>query len=117
MRPVVHMYEFTEQSLAKGSPPLVCIAAVKELRGLVGVSEIDGVFGGHISYRQLPWFTRYVGVWGARNCSRFRRLVRETGGEVIAISERPKGSRVSAWLTKGTRPKLPRAEEGEIDGP
>ncbi len=115
---MVHMYEFTEQRIAQGSPPLVCIAPVKELRHLIGVSEIDREFGGHISYRQLPWFTGYVGVWGARNCSRFRRLVREAGGEVIAKSERPKRSRVSAWLTKGTRPtRRSRAEEVEADGP
>ena len=102
----VHTYEFADRSFLVGSEAVVCIARVAELRPFMTVSEIDAAFSGYASYRQLPWLMRYVGVWGRKNCARFRRFVRERGGEVVASSERPKGLRLAMWKTHGERAKV-----------
>lgn len=102
----VHTFAFIDPSFVVGSEPIVCVARVAELRQFITIGEIDAAFSGYASYRRLPWLTRYVGVWGRKNCARFRRFIRQRGGEVIATSERPTALRLAMWKTHGKGAKV-----------
>lgn len=102
----VHTFEFMDPSFVVGSEAVVCVAWVAELRRFMTVAEIDTAFSGYASYRRLPWFTRYVGVWGRKYCARFHRFVRERGGEVVASSKRPDGLRLAVWKTHDKRARV-----------
>ncbi|HEX8414650.1 MAG TPA: hypothetical protein VF637_12315 [Sphingomicrobium sp.] len=102
----VHTFEFVDPSFVVGSDAVVCVARGAELRRLMSIGEIDAAFSGYASYRRMPWFTRYVGVWGRKNCARFRRFLRERGGEVVSVSERPSRLRLAMWKTHNTRAKV-----------
>ncbi len=102
----VRTFEFSDPSFVVGSEAVVCIAREADLRPYLTVAEIDRAFSGYASYRRFPWMTRYVGVWGRKNCARFRRFVRERGGEVVPCSERPSGLHLSMRKTHGERAKV-----------
>ena len=99
----VTVYEFSEAAFVVGSDPRVCIAKLSDLRPYITLREINRAFSGYASYRQAPWMRRYVGVWGRKNCKRFRRFLRERGAEVVLHRERPDRLRLSSYLTRGER--------------
>ena len=102
----VTAWEFSETAFIVGSDPIVCIARCSELRSLMSVREIDAAFGGYASYRQTPWMKRWVGVWGRKNCQRFRRFLRERGAKLTLLRERPPNLHLTRYVTRGTRAKL-----------
>lgn len=92
----VHLFEFTETAFVVGSDPVVCIASLSTVLQFMTLSELDEAFSGYASYRQAPWMTQYVGVWGRKNCQRFRRFLRERGAEVVLLRERPNYIRLTS---------------------
>lgn len=102
----VHVYEFAETAFVVGSDPVVCIGPLSMIRLLMSVAEIEEAFGGYASYRRAPWMTRYVGVWGRKNCQRFRRFLRERGAEVVLHRERPERLRLASYKTRRERKKV-----------
>jgi hypothetical protein len=102
----LHAYEFPDTAFVVGGNPRVCVAPVRSLRPYMTVKEIDWAFSGYASYRQLPWMTRYVGVWGRKNCQRFRRFLRERGAELVLHRERPPRLRLMSYVTHQERWKV-----------
>lgn len=75
---------------------IVCVAPdqiVARVFGGGGAHCSDGLaaaFGGYAYYGAKGSNDRYLGVWGQRNASRFRRLLREHGYTLkIALSRPP----------------------------
>lgn len=101
----ITLFEFPE-SIIVGSDTLMCIAPLSTLLPYMTLAEINEAFSGHASYRQAPWMTRYVGVWGRKNCQRLRRFLRERGAEIILHRNRPDYLRLTSWQTKGERKKV-----------
>lgn len=106
MAKFVDVYEFAESAFVVGSDPVVCVVRASDLRGALTVSEIDAAFSGYASYRRAPWMTRYLGVWGKRNCQRFRRFLREIGLEIVIHRERPPHLALTSYVTRGSRQRV-----------
>lgn len=53
------------------------------------IARFDEMFGGSMSFGQPPSKPEYLGVWGSRNVSRFRRLIRERLGELAIVYAEP----------------------------
>lgn len=80
----LHVYAFQD---GEGGAH-ICIARRSSLKRYISKDEIDKAFSGHVSYHQPLW-KLYLGVWGRRNGSRFRRFLRERGAELILHHEEP----------------------------
>lgn len=102
----VLVYEFSEAALVVGSDPLVCVVRLRDVRPYMRLAEIDRAFSGYASYRRWPWMSRYVGVWGRKNCQRFRRFLRERGADIALHRERPDHLRLSSHKTRGKRSRV-----------
>lgn len=55
--------------------------------------------------------TRYIGVWGRKNCQRFRRFMRERGAEIRLMHERPHRLRRGVYVTHPRRTKVRSLEQ------
>ena len=99
-------FEFPEAAIVVGSDTLMCIAPLSTLLPYMTLDEINEAFSGYASYRQAPWMTRYVGVWGRKNCQRLRRFIRERGAQVIVHRTRPDYLRLTSYRTNGERKRV-----------
>jgi hypothetical protein len=102
----VHLFEFPETAFVVGSDALVCIAPLSTVLPFMTLAEINEAFSGYASYRQAPWMMRYVGVWGRKNCQRFRRFLRERGADIALHRERPNYLRLTSYVTHGKRNRV-----------
>src|SRR4051812_31234805 len=72
-------------------------------------AQFEALFGGSMSFG-LPSAPEFLGVWGNRNATRFRRLLRERLGELTMVHSAPP-SRHSLSAVHGYRPsRLERAQ-------
>jgi hypothetical protein len=94
MAEIVDVYVF-RSAAGWGANTNVCVAAINRL---VTPNEIDTIFFGHVRYRNASG-EELIGVWGARNAARLRRMLKERGAQIVVHHE-PPGPRVS-WRTKG----------------
>jgi hypothetical protein len=90
--------------------PIVCIAKRSSLKRYMSKDEIDKAFSGYVSYHQPLW-KLYLGVWGRRNGSRFRRFLRERGAEVVLHHEEPPLLTRTASVTRGERARVRKLPE------
>ena len=104
MAELLDVYVFRDPHFAPGGDTLVCIAPRRAMKRFMSKSEVSKAFGGCVVYRRSVW-TTYVGVWGDRNGSRFRRFLRERGAELAMHKEAPANARLLWWTTKDQRPK------------
>jgi hypothetical protein len=63
------------------------------------VDEINAIFFGYASYRSATG-DDFVGVWGTRNASKLRRLLRSNGVELV-VHRQPPPARLHHWVTHG----------------
>src|SRR5205823_7938996 len=83
--------------------------------------EVARAFSGHAVYRPngrtksgilsfvsaLIWRRHtYVGVWGRKNASRFRRFLRERGAEIQIHRHAPSDIRLAYWTTANERRRV-----------
>jgi hypothetical protein len=57
--------------------------------GPKGLAGLEAAFGGAAFFRNEEAGFQYLGVWGARKASRFRRSLREAGASLDIIREPP----------------------------
>ena len=99
------VYVFRDTHFAPDGDTLVCVAPSRGMKRFITKGEVSRAFGGCAVYRRPLW-TTYVGVWGDRNGSRFRRFLRERGAELTIHKEAPAKSRLLYWTTKDHRPRV-----------
>jgi hypothetical protein len=61
---------------------------------MYGEQGLLAAFGGGGLFRNAGEENVLLGVWGARKCARFRRLLREAGNE-LTITDLPPGIRLA----------------------
>jgi hypothetical protein len=87
------VYLFLDR-VSKGGEAIICVAEKSEIYPAIDRREIEGLFAGSILYKDDRRNKDYLGVWGARNASRLRRLLRERGFDLAIERKRPAGIRL-----------------------
>lgn len=105
MADVLDVYVFRDPAFSPDGNTLVCVAPRRGMKRFMSKREVSQAFGGCAVYRRPMW-NIYVGVWGDRNASRFRRFLRERGAELTIHKEAPAKARLLYWTTKDRRPKV-----------
>jgi hypothetical protein len=87
--------------LFKGSDgPVVCVAPGESVLATFGsLAVFSAFFGGHMTFGWPPSAHLFLGVWGHRNASRFRRLLRERLGPLEIIHTPPPGRHTTSATT------------------
>lgn len=83
--------------------PLDLVVAVYGGGGLKGEGGLSAVFGGTAYFRNSETGECYLGVWGKRKASRFRRTLRDAGFNLDILREEPR-ARLVWWQTTDARP-------------
>lgn len=83
--------------------PLDLVVMVYGGGGLKGEGSLAEAFGGAAFFRNDETGEGYLGVWGARNASRFRRTLQEAGVDLEIIREPPR-ARLVWWQSRDARP-------------
>lgn len=83
------------------------------MRAFGSLAGLSNLFGGHMSFGHLFSSNEYLGVWGHRNASRFRRVLREHLGE-IEIVHAPPPARFAGAEINNSRPT--RLERDTVEG-
>lgn len=116
MEPAVEIFLFRD-SFSASRDATVCVADLEAMKRFISVDELERAFSGFTAYH-AP--TRcYVGVWGRRNGSRFRRFLRERGAALVLQRGKPENFERGPWVTHGERARirsLPPAAAGEALG-
>ena len=91
---VVKVYRFQAPQFSSGGAEvnLAKVADVIDCFGGGGVKNADGlspIFQGFAAYKDEVSGQEYLGVWGVRNCSKYRRLLREYFGKLEIVNEKP----------------------------
>src|SRR5260221_13349001 len=115
------VYEFVDtRGYWKGSAPVVCVASALLVRPLLDERELSDLFGGCVLYADRDSDLEYLGVWGARNASRYRAILRLRGASFALVkrlpenlaqkwrhtrpSSRSASGRASRWMKIGRGP-------------
>ena len=101
----LEVFVFRDASFAPSGDTLVCIAEKSAMERFISKKEVSWAFSGCATYRRWPWKT-YVGVWGRKNASRFRRFLRERGAEIAINREAPEGVRLAYYSTDNERRRI-----------
>lgn len=115
------VYVFRDPHFAPGGDTLVCVAERSKMERFIGKNEVAWAFSGHAVYRpagrtksrllslvsaHLRRKHTYVGVWGRKNASRFRRFLRERGAKLEIHRHAPSDIRLTYWTTANERRKV-----------
>ncbi|WP_139108447.1 MULTISPECIES: hypothetical protein [unclassified Ensifer] len=88
--------------------PLDRVAAVYGDGGVVGEGGLSSTFGGAAVFKNDATGECFIGVWGARNASRFRSELR--AHMQIAVYKEAPDARLFLWGAEKERPKRPAHE-------
>ncbi|NLS17159.1 hypothetical protein HGP16_11385 [Rhizobium sp. P40RR-XXII] len=69
----------------------------------MGEAGLSSIFGGAVVFKNDATGELFLGVWGARNASRFRRLIR-TNMQTINFKD-PPSARLVFWQAEEVRPR------------
>jgi len=106
------LYVFRSTGFARAGESVVSAAPLDRVVSLYGGGGMHGeaglaaAFGGAAFFRDGPAGEIYLGVWGARNASRFRAALRASGGDWEIIHGPPPARLVWRSAT-GVRPVRP----------
>jgi hypothetical protein len=121
MADTLSVYVFRDPHFAPDGDTLVCVTERAKMERFIGKREVAWAFSGHAVYRPkgrtksgilsflsaLLWRRHtYVGVWGRKNASRFRRFLRERGAEIEIHHHAPLDIRLAYWTTANERRKV-----------
>jgi len=92
------------QDTVVSAAPSDAVIAVYGGGGIYGSDGLSAAFGGSVVFCDPDTRDTYLGVWGARNASRFRSAFRRRGITLEVIPE-PPPSVLAVWSTRrGSRP-------------
>lgn len=109
------IYLFRSECFVHGSSTVTCVAPIDLVvaaYGGGGHCDQDGLrnaFGGNAFYRNDETGVCFLGVWGARNASRFRTALRRKA--IIEVVHEPPPARLAWWNQALARPR-PAAQHG-----
>lgn len=78
------------------SIPVVIKADRKWVERFIPICEFEDLFGGYITWQPTGETGESIGVWGKRNVSRFRRILRERGADFALVND--EGPRQHPWV-------------------
>ena len=113
MADALDIYVFRDAHFAPGGDTIVCIAERHQTKRFLQKKEVAWAFSGYALYWKWPWKT-YVGVWGRKNASRFRRFLRERGAEVRIHREAPPDLRLAYWSTANERRRVRSLTDAQV---
>jgi hypothetical protein len=76
------------------------------------VAGLNHYFGGHMTFGRIFSSNEFLGVWGNRNASRFRRILRAKLGELAIVHAKPPARHVGTELIGG---RLTAQERRELE--
>src|SRR5690242_985911 len=104
--PPVRAYLFRDPQVNHGGDAVVCVIDRQIADERLGVDRLKTLFGGCAVYT-TPGGQDFIGVWGARNASRYRRFLRERGATIVIMRGRPQYARLRYTSTHpGRRPRV-----------
>ncbi len=95
----IEVFSFRDGSAGRGEATNVCVVRREHTEHVLPLSELDAVFRGYVLYEAEDG-AEFVGVWGGRNASRLRRLLRERGASLQVRRSSPE-ARLKRWVTHG----------------
>ena len=99
MSVLLHVYLFRDDHFAPAGSSLVCIGENAAIEIRLGDGQVETLFNGVAVYTCDTTKQDYVGVWGSRNASRLRRVLREHGAGLVIHPEPPPRVRLRHWTT------------------
>lgn len=119
MADTLDVYVFRDPHFAPDGDTLVCVAERAKLERFIPKDEVAHAFSGHAVYRRgngnrvlsfvgalIRRKRTYVGVWGKRNTSRFRRFLQERGAHLAIHRHAPPDLRLAYWTTANERRRV-----------
>jgi hypothetical protein len=97
----LNMYVFRDGPFAPSGDTLVCVGERIAVEAHLGLGQLQILFRGAAVYTHDETKLDYIGVWGARNGSRVRRLLREHGAKLMVHAEPPPGTRLRFFSAAG----------------
>ena len=105
------VYVFRDNGFSPSGDTVVCVADKRKIESTFGREQFESLFFGSTTYRNDTTEEEYLGVWGERNASRFRQLLRDRGIEIQVQKARPPTARCKLKSTRpGQRTKLQRLQ-------
>ena len=95
----IQVFAFRDGFAGRGGATNICVACREEAEPVLPLAEVDDLFYGYVVYEAEDG-SEFVGVWGARNAARFRRLLRERGASLQLMPSSPP-ARLKCWKTHG----------------
>jgi hypothetical protein len=100
---MIGVYQFRESGRYwKGNSPTVCAGLHSKVSAVIDTEEMKALFGGYVVY-ESGGGDEYIGVWGGRNASRLRRLLRERGAALHLVPGSPPDLRVKVIAVSNNR--------------
>jgi hypothetical protein len=87
-------YLFRDGHFAPAGNTVVCVAERAAVEAVLGRGQLEVLFKGGAVYTNDAAKLDYIGVWGVRNASRLRRLLRERGFDLSISRTRPPSARL-----------------------
>jgi len=85
----VHIYVFRDPLNARTGNAVVAVAPYADVIACFGLDGLNTSFGGHVVFKNDEIGDKVLGVWGARNASRFRTAMRRHHPFVVVLEDRP----------------------------
>jgi hypothetical protein len=95
----IDLFQFRDGFAGRGAATSVCVVRREPVEPILPLAVIDDLFHGYVLYAADDG-TEFIGVWGARNASRFRRLLRDRGCSLDLVLSSPP-ARLKRWMTHG----------------
>ena len=99
MNPPLTVHVFQDR-IALRVNAVICVGEREEIEEALGLGQLKEIFEGEVVYRNDSIKKDYVGVWGARNASRLRRLLRDQGVALLIQRTRPPDTRLLSFSTQ-----------------
>lgn len=99
----ITVHIFRHPAFAPAGDTLVTVVPVACAMKAYGLSGLAAAFGGSALFENIESGEKWVGVWGARNGSRFRSRLRQFF--MLSIEKRAPDARLARYTTRrGNRP-------------
>ena len=92
------VFLFRSDRFARNGDSVVCAGRREAIEALLVTGALEALFLGFAEYGDARG-ERFLGVWGARNASRLRRLLRERGAH-LAVHHAQPPARLRLWETR-----------------